>query len=109
MSKIKQFNSFLTSFKELNRNFNSCKKVLIEFYHYDMPSEPTVSVLNYMDEIIFDEIDGERSIEIRFSGGTDVCFREQLHNTNLSNGSVVFSSKHDDETYCLISFHEEVI
>lgn len=72
-----------------------------------MPSEPTVSVLNYVEDVLFEEVDGEKIITIRFEGGTDVCFKEELHYTNLSNGDVVFSSKKDDETYWLISFYKE--
>lgn len=102
---IKQFNSFLTSYKELNKNFNQRKRFLIECYHHDDQSEPSVSVLNGVEDLMFDDIDGEKHISIRFIGGTDVCFREKIHLTNLSNGDVVFSSKHDNETYYLISFH----
>lgn len=109
MSNIKQFNSFQTSYKELDRQFNSCKRFLIECYHHDMTSEPTVSILNHVEDLFFDMVDGEMVIQFRFEGGTDVCFKESSHHTNLSNGDVVFSSKHDDKTYFLISFHEGVI
>lgn len=86
-----------------------CKRFLIECYHHDSPSEPTVSILNFVEDLMIEDVGEEKSISIRFDGGTDVCFREDLHHTNLSNGSVVFSSKHDDETYYLISFHEGVM
>ena len=107
MSKVKQLNNFNTSYKTLNKNFNQLNKFLVECYHHDMPSEPTVSVLNYVEDVLFDEVDGEKIITIRFEGGTDVHFKEELHYTNLSNGCVVFSSRKDDETYWLISFYKE--
>lgn len=100
---VKQFNSYLTSYKELKRNIH--KRFLLEFYHHDMPSEPTVSTLCKVLDIFHDDSDGEMYINIRFYDGTDVHFKETIYNTNLTNGQVAFGSKQDDETYCLISFH----
>lgn len=109
MNNIKQFNSFKTSYKELKRNED--KRFLIEFYHYDLPSMPTISVLDNVTEVMmfFDEMEREEYITIRtLKDNTDIYFSKKSYNTNLSNGCVVFSSKNDDKTHCLISFPEVV-
>lgn len=108
MSKIMQFNNFKTSYNELKNN--SRKRYLVEFYHHAFPGEPVISVLDNIYEISSDEIESESFISIKtFMGNTDITFRSNEYETNLSNGHVVFASKYDNDTYCLISFHEEVI
>ncbi len=106
MTKVMPFNNFKTSYTELKNNTRN--RFLIEFYHHDFPSEPTLSVLDNVLEVVFDRIEGESYISIRlFSDTTDITFKSGSYHTNLSNGDVVFSSKHDNETYCLISFPQE--
>lgn len=106
MSKIAPFPSFVPSYNRLKQNKDQV--YIVEFYHRDMPSEPTVSIINSVSEV-FAYFDDEAYISIRFVGGTDLTFASESYFTNISGDAVVFSSKHDDETYCLISFHEEVI
>lgn len=104
MATVTQFPSFKTSYKRLKEN--KYRSFLVEFYHYDNRSEPTLSIFSLVSEITIYEIDNEKLIGIRFVGGTDLTFRESIYNSNLSNDDVVFSSKFDDETYCIISFSE---
>lgn len=101
MTKVVAFPSFLPSYNKLRENEDDT--YIVEFYHKDMPSEPTVSIINSVSEV-FADFDDEPYISIRFVGGTDLTFTSEGYHTNLSDDAVVFSSKHDDETYCVISF-----
>lgn len=100
MSKVLSFNNFKTSAKQLESFVGHV--CLVEYYHNDVSSEPTVSILNKIEDVYYGEDESERHISIRFSEGTDLSFSNEAYETNLSNGVVVFGSKHDDETYCLI-------
>lgn len=104
MSNVATFPSFIPSYKRLVENKNNV--YVVEFYHRDMPSEPTVSIINLVSEV-FAEFDDEPYISIRFVGGTDLTFTSENYHTNLSDDDVVFSSKYDDETYCVIEFRKE--
>ena len=104
MSKITEFPSFKSSYKRLLENKTNV--YIVEFYHRDTPSEPTVSIINRI-ESIFAEFDEDPYISIRFIGGTDLSFTEESYCTNLSGDAVVFSSKFDDETHCIIEFRKE--
>lgn len=104
MKKVIQFNSFKTSYKRLLENKHNI--YVVEFYHHDMPSQPTVSIVSLVSDV-FAEFNDETYISIRFNGGTDLTFTNESYTTNLSNECVVFSSKHNDETYCIIEFREE--
>lgn len=108
MSKVMEFNNFKTTYNELKSNTR--KRFLIEFYHHTSPGDPVLSVLDNVYEVASCEIEGETYITIKtFSETTDVTFTSGVYETNLSNGYVVFASRYDNRTYCLISFHEEVI
>lgn len=104
MSNVTVFPSFVSSYKELVRNKNSV--YIVEFYHRDTPSEPTVSIINLVSEI-FADFDEDPYISIRFIGGTDLTFTSENYSTNLSDDAVVFASKNDDETFCIIEFKKE--
>src|SRR5690625_2897656 len=104
MTKVTKFPSFVSSYRYLEENKGEV--TLVEFYHHDMPSEPSVSVVDHMDSVFTDNIEGSMHIGIRFDGGTDLSFDDKNYNTNISNGSVIFSSKHDNETNCIIDFME---
>ena len=96
------FPSFKVSFNELIKIEN--QRVLVEFYHNDTPSEPTVSILNDIVGVFYGTgfLEDEHYISIRFKEGTDLTFSSEVYNTNLSNDSIVFSSLADNETYCII-------
>ncbi|MFD1066646.1 hypothetical protein [Oceanobacillus locisalsi] len=100
MAEIKQFNSFPVSYNKLTDFTN--KRVLAEYYHHDTPSEPSVSVLGTLTDV-FISTDNDGYISLRFKYGTDVSFHEENYFTNLSYDSVVFASKNDEETYCIIT------
>lgn len=101
MSTVTPFPSFKGSYKRLKENQNNI--YVVEYYHRDMPGEPTFSIVDSISGI-FSKIGDDSYISIRFDGGTDLTFTEENYNTNLSDGDVVFSSKFDDETYCIIEF-----
>lgn len=103
MSNIAVFPSFIPSYNMLLENKE--KIYVVEFYHRDVPSEPTVSIINKVDEI-FAHFGDDAYISIRFAGGTDLSFNADSYHTNISDNTVVFSSKYDDETYCFIEFKE---
>lgn len=103
MSKVMDFPSFIPSYQMLLKNKE--KVYVVEFYHRDTPSEPTVSIINKVDEI-FADFNDEPYISIRFVGGTDLTFTEDSYFTNISKNTVVFSSKVDEETYCFIEFKQ---
>lgn len=106
MTKVMQFNSFKTSYHELNKNLSS--RFLIEYYHHAHPGEPVISILDNVYEVVTTEIEGDTHITIKtFSETSDISFTSGEYETNLSNGYVVFASKHDNETHCLISFPDE--
>lgn len=101
MTKTVSFPSFKTSFSELVKKKG--RRVLVEFYHNDVPSEPTVSILSNIADVFHDVIEGDDYISIRFIEGTDLSFSSDIYSSNLSNGTVVFGSLVDSGTYCVIS------
>ncbi len=106
MANISHFPSYLPSYNRLEENKNNV--YVVEFYHCDVPSEPTVSIVDKVSEV-FADFEDEPYISIRFDGGTDLTFTSGNYYTNLSNNAVVFSSKHVNDTYCIIEFKKEVI
>ncbi len=103
MTNVAAFQSFIPSYKRLKENENNV--YIVEFYHRDTPSEPTVSIINSVSEV-FANFDEDSYISIRFVGGTDLSFTSESYNTNLSKNAVVFNSKYDDDTFCIIEFKE---
>lgn len=102
MKSVTIFPSFIPSYKRLKENQH--KVFHIEFYHHDPNSEPTFYINSKALDIRFEKIEDEwMSITIR-TPEIELTFGERNYFTNLSNDDVVFSSKFDDETYCLISF-----
>lgn len=100
MTNLSKFPSFMPCYKALEENKHS--PFSIEMYHHDSPSEPTVFIAEVPREIRLDRLDEYGMIiEIHLTN-TCLVFTERNHNTNLSNDSVVFSSKYDDETYWII-------
>ncbi|KHD86344.1 hypothetical protein NG54_03215 [Heyndrickxia ginsengihumi] len=102
MQTVTNFPRFIPSYKRLKENQN--KVFTVEFYHHDVNSEPTFSTISLASDIFLEKIENEGTfITIRLTG-LDLTFGEKNYNTNLSDDGVVFSSKHDDETYFLIHF-----
>lgn len=108
MAKVANFPSFVSSYRALKANQGDL--VLVELYHHDVMSEPSLSIVSHMDSVFADNIEGTTHIGIRIDGGTDLSFNDKNYNTNISDGAVIFSSKHDSETYCIIdSMEKDVI
>jgi len=107
MTNVAAFPSFITSYNRLKENADNV--YIVELYHQDRMSEPTVSIINSVSEV-FADFDDEPYISIRFDGGTDLTFTSESYFTNLSGDAVVFSSKYAYETCCIIEFrNKEVI
>lgn len=107
MARVTPFPSFLPSVDKLKRNIN--KTFFIEMYHHDFQSEPTHVIDAKPVNIYVDEIDEHgRIIEIIFRENL-LVFTEKNHEANISGNTVVFSSKHDNKTYWLIDFKDEVM
>jgi len=97
---ITNFPSFMPSYKKLEKNKGNAFS--IEMYHHDDNSEPTIFIAEIPRDIRLDKLDEHGLIiEIHLKNSC-LVFTERNHFTNISNETVVFSSKHDDETYWLI-------
>jgi len=99
---ITNFPSFKPSFKKLK--LNAKKRYSMQFYHHDFNSEPFLHVDAYAQFVRMEEISEHGLIITIITPDTLITFSEKNHSTNISGDSVVFSSKHDDETYCIIDF-----
>src|SRR5690625_7993812 len=106
MSNSATFHYLIPSYKKFEVNADNV--FVVEFYRRDTASEPTVSIINAVSDV-FAAFDDEPYISIRFVGGTDLTFTGESYFTNLSGDAVVFSSKHDDETYCIIEDRKSVV
>ncbi len=105
MAEIKQFNSFQTSYKKLQEGLNiSTTKINVEYYHHDFQSEPFLHIEAHVDMVKLDFIGDHGQVISIFTPELTLVFTENNYHTNLSNDSVVFGSKHDEETYCIIQF-----
>ena len=101
MDKVIPMNNFKTSAKRLGQFVGHV--CLVEYYHHDASSEPTLSALSKVVDMFYGVIDAEPYIALRFSEGTDITFTGASYNTNLSNNNIVFSSKFDNKTHCIIT------
>lgn len=105
MAEIKQFNSFPTSFKKINDSLgNGIPKINVEYYHHDFQDEPLLHIEAHLEGVRQDFIEDHGHIISILTKETTIVFTENNYHTNLSNDDVVFSSKNDDETYCIITF-----
>ncbi|MBN6206227.1 hypothetical protein JYK21_07170 [Ralstonia pickettii] len=105
MNKIIQFNSFGTIFNKLvNQSKNDLTNVNVEFYHHNFQNEPFLHIEASVENISIEEVDEYGKIISILTSETTLSFSENNYHANLSNDDVVFSSKNDDETYCIISF-----
>lgn len=103
MNKIKQFNNFQTSYKRLIEQPDiDLLKINIQYYHHDFQSEPFLHVEAEIDHIIIEHVEDHGLVISILTPETTFSFSERNYNTNLSNDAVVFSSKYDEETYCII-------
>jgi len=101
---VTEFPSFKKGFERLKEFVD--EMCLVEFYHHEMPGVPSISVVGRIDSVFSDYIEGLSHIGMRLDGGTDLNFDNGNYKIIFSNGSVIFSSKHDNETYCIIDFME---
>lgn len=83
---------------------NDLTKVNIEFYHHDFQSEPFLHLEASVKNVSIEQVEEHGKVISILTPETLFSFSERNYHTNLSNDDVVFSSKKDDETYCLISF-----
>lgn len=94
--------TFGQSFKQLKKNFDM--KFFIHFYHHNANSEPFLHIDGYIENLSIERVD-EHGFAINIlTHETILVFTEQNYFSNISGESVVFSSKHDDGTHCIIEF-----
>ncbi|WP_158681479.1 hypothetical protein [Microbulbifer pacificus] len=105
MSKILNLNSFDRTYKRIvEKSSNDLIKINVEFYHHDFQSEPFLHTEAKVQNVLFDRsLDGGAVITI-MTNESYLSFAEKNYHTNLSGDDVVFSSKHNSETYCIIQF-----
>lgn len=76
----------------------------IQFYHHDYQSEPFMLIEGKVKSLLLDDVIGYgETIDIT-TAELLISFNEKSYYTNISSDAVVFSSKNDDETYCIIEF-----
>lgn len=79
-------------------------KFYIEFYHNDDPTEPNASINSYTESIILDFVEDHGYIVSIFTEETIIGFSEKNYEVTVSDDVVVFTSKHEDNTYFVIHF-----
>ncbi|WP_337970215.1 hypothetical protein [Virgibacillus salexigens] len=105
MPKVTNLPAFKSSFKKLKeKESNSLLKMNMEFYHHDFQSEPFLHVEAPVESIFMEHVEEHRNIISILTSETTFTFSEKNYNTNISNDVVVFSSKNDEQTYCIIEF-----
>lgn len=107
MTKITNLPTFTTSYKALKENIGEL--VLVELYHQDIVFDPVVSVVSQLNATFNANDEGISHINLRIDGGTDLKFNSDNFDTGISDGAVVFLSKHDEGTYCVIDFMEKEV
>ncbi|MFB1100854.1 hypothetical protein [Terribacillus sp. JSM ZJ617] len=105
MSNVVEFNSFDTSSNELWKKFGERKNFEVSLYHHNRDSEPHIHINDRPSSIEIDHDDEDGTIIVLNYKSLSFTWYEKNHHTNLSNGAVVFSSKHDSDTYWIIDFH----
>lgn len=93
---------FLSSYNKLREAQDDGMKFFIESYHHDSNGEPFLHIGAYPDRVRLEYTDDEGLLILIITPETTLTFIGKNHNTNISNGTVVFSSKHDDETHTFI-------
>lgn len=96
---------FIDSFEKLI-DFEG-RKVTIEFYHHDYSSEPTAIAIDVVETVIQNDFNRTGLIIELDLKKSNFVFYEKNHITNISNNSVVFSSRNDNETYWIIWLEDE--
>lgn len=105
MTKVMHFNNFNTSFQKLlDKAKNELLKINIEFYHHDEQSEPFLFIEGKVETLTIEEEEGYGKIISITTSESMFFFTERNYLTNISGDAVVFSSKNDNETYCIIEF-----
>jgi hypothetical protein len=105
MSNITNFPAFTSSYKKLKEESeNKLLRIFIEFYHHDFQSEPFMYLEGSVQTISMEEIEEHGKVINIITSETILSFTERNYHTNISGDAVVFSSKDDNETYCIIEF-----
>ncbi|MBT2600916.1 hypothetical protein J7E18_16405 [Oceanobacillus sp. ISL-73] len=105
MSKVLNLNSFNRTYKKIvEKADNDLIKLNVEFYHHDFQSEPILHMEAKIQNVLFDKSRDDGSVITIMTNESYLSFTEKNYYTNLSGDDVVFSSKHNAETYCIIQF-----
>lgn len=83
---------------------NSDMKFSIEYYHHNNQSEPFLSSMSDVEVVRLECVDGDELIVSVMTPELIVSFGEMDWKVSIGEDYVVFSSKEDNETHCIINF-----
>lgn len=105
MNNVAVFSSFIPSYKKLQQlSHNKDLNIFIQYFHHDDQSEPFLFLEGKVDSLRLDEVEEHGKIISITTPESMFTFTERNYLTNISGDAVVFSSKNDNETYCIIEF-----
>jgi hypothetical protein len=107
MSELQSSEVFQKSYERMKGIFqeNDLVRFNIEYYHFDTDSEPVISIDAEAEKLVLDYVPEHGLVISILTKESIISFSEKNYTTNLgSDNSVVFASKHNDETHCIIQF-----
>lgn len=107
MAVLQNSEAFKKSYARMRKVFRETIGVRfnIEYYHFDVDSEPVISIDAEAERLVLDYVDEHGLVISILTKETIVSFSEKNYTTNLcSDNSVVFVSKNDKKTHCIIQF-----
>lgn len=105
MTNVAVFSSFIPSYRKLKHlSRNGVLNIFIQYFHHDDQSEPFLFLEGEVSSLKLDEVEGHGKIISITTPESMFTFSERNYLTNISGDAVVFSSKNDNETYCIIEF-----
>jgi len=105
MSNIATFSAFVPSYRKLQQlSYNKVLNIFIQYFHHDDQSEPFLYLEGEVNSLRLEEVEEQGKIISITTPESMFTFSERNYLTNISGDAVVFSSKNDNETYCIIEF-----
>lgn len=107
MAALQSSEAFKKSYARMREVFRETTGVRfnIEYYHFDDDSEPVISIDAEAERLVLDYVPEHGLVISILTKESIISFSEKNYITNLSSdNSVVFASKHNDETHCIIQF-----
>lgn len=107
MAALQSSEAFKKSYARMREVFRETTGVRfnIEYYHFDDDSEPVISIDAEAERLVLDYVPEHGLVISILTKESIIGFSEKNYTTNLgSDNSVVFASKNDNETHCIIQF-----